>query len=45
MIDRDGRVVRRTLYPSIERTHAEFPFGDMKEEFLRELVDRFEWDY
>ncbi|XP_074362254.1 putative nucleoredoxin 1 [Apium graveolens] len=43
--DRDGRLVRRTLFPSIERRNVDFPFGDMEEEFLKELVNRFEWKH
>ncbi|KAL1821390.1 probable nucleoredoxin 1 [Daucus carota subsp. sativus] len=38
--DRDGRLVRRTPYPSIVKENVDFPFGVMEEEFLRELVDR-----
>lgn len=42
--EHDGRVVRRTLFPSIEEGNLDFPFGDLEKEFLRELVDKFEWD-
>ncbi|XP_074369735.1 putative nucleoredoxin 1 [Apium graveolens] len=43
--DRDGRLVRRSLFSSIERRNVDFPFGDMEEEFLKELVNRFEWKH
>ncbi|XP_074374805.1 putative nucleoredoxin 1-1 [Apium graveolens] len=44
--DRDGRVVRRTVFPSIERGNMVFPFygGGLEKDALRRLIKRYEWD-
>lgn len=42
--DHDGRLVRRTTRPSIERRYVGFPFGDMEKDLLRKVVEKYEWD-
>lgn len=44
--DRDGRVVRRTVFPCIERGNMVFPFyaGGLEKDALRRLIKRYEYD-
>lgn len=44
--DRDGSLVRRTRYPSIERENMDFPFysGGLKE-VLRDVIGRHQWNF
>lgn len=43
--DRDGKLVRKTIYPTVE--DARFPFyaGNLEEEALTPLTTYFSWDY
>ncbi|KAL8120962.1 hypothetical protein AgCh_017942 [Apium graveolens] len=43
--DRDGKLVRKTIYPTVE--DARFPFyaGNLEEEALTQLTTYFCWDY
>lgn len=45
--DHDGRIVRRTSYPTIEKGNKKFPFytGGLVEEALKDLVHQFDWDH
>lgn len=45
--DRDGTVVRRTAYPSIEKGNEDFPFyaGGLEKEALIEVTEYYNWDY
>lgn len=45
--DSDGRLVRRTVSPSIKKGNMEFPFyaGSLEKDVSRELKDRFDWYY
>lgn len=45
--DCDGRVVRKTIFPSIEEGNMDFPFhaGGLEEVVLADLVKRYEWDF
>ncbi|KAL1821908.1 hypothetical protein ACET3Z_016777 [Daucus carota] len=42
--DPDGRIVRKTKYPSIEEENFPFYAGSLFEEALRGLAKKFEWD-
>ncbi|KAL8110213.1 putative nucleoredoxin 1 [Apium graveolens] len=44
--DHDGRVVRRTSHPTIERGNMDFPFysGSLEKELLKEINTKFEDD-
>ncbi|KAL6583613.1 hypothetical protein OROMI_002902 [Orobanche minor] len=42
--DRDGRLVRRTIYPTVEDLNFPFHAGGLEEEALPQLIEAFEWD-
>lgn len=43
--DLDGRLVRRSFYPTFEDTDFPFYAGDLEEETLSQLNECFEWNY
>lgn len=43
--DRDGKLVRRTIFPVFENTEFPFYAGSMEEETLSQLIDLHGWDY
>lgn len=43
--DRDGSLIRRTRYPSIERENMDFPFySGVWKEVLRDIIGRYQWN-
>ncbi|KAL6541947.1 hypothetical protein OROGR_011433 [Orobanche gracilis] len=42
--DRDGRLVRRTIYPTVEDLNFPFHAGGLEKEALSQLIELFEWD-
>lgn len=43
--DKDGRLLRRTICPSVETEDVDFPFhsGSLESDAVIELVSRFRW--